>query len=159
MKQHTMKIGKIAKVTGLTVKSIRYYELLQLLPKTPRTESGYRMYSEDAVERLRFIKKAKRLGLSLDEIRDILALHEHQQAPCVHVMALLDRKVADVDGIIEDLQSFRQDLISLREESAKQLENLPEGSAICDIIERGIHHQGELALAWLEGRQMGRPIR
>ena len=99
------------------------------------------------------------MGLSLDEIRDIRALHENQQALCVHVMALLDRKVAEVDGIIEDLRSFRQDLTTLREESAKQLENLPEGSAICDIIERGIHHQGELALAWLEGRQMGRPIR
>ena len=156
MKQHMMKIGEIAKITDTTVKSIRYYELLGLVPEAPRTESGYRMYGQDAVERLRFIKKAKRLGLSLDEIRDILALHENQQTPCVHVMALLDRKVADVDGIIEDLQSFRQDLIRLREESVKQLENLPEGSAICGIIDRGIHHKGELALAWLEGRQMGK---
>lgn len=159
MKQDTMKIGEVAEVTGLTVKSIRYYELLQLLPEAPRTESGYRMYGQDAVQRLQFIKKAKRLGLSLDEIKDILELYENQQPPCVHVLALLDRKIAEIDGIIEDLQVFRQDLAGLREESVKQIDNLPEGTAVCGIIERGIHHKGELALAWLEGRQMGKPNR
>ena len=157
MQQDTMKIGELARITGLTIKSIRYYELLQLLAEAPRTESGYRIYSQDAVQRLRFIKKAKRLGLSLDEIKDILELYENQQAPCVHVLALLDRKIAEVDGIIEDLRGFRQDLAGLREESVKQLDNLPEGTAVCGIIERGIHHKGELALAWLEGRQMSRP--
>ena len=90
---------------------------------------------------------------------DILALHENQQAPCVHVLALVDRKVAEVDEVIEDLQAFRQDLVSLREESVKQLDSLPDGTAICGIIEKGIHHKGELALAWLEGRQMGKPNR
>ncbi len=159
MKQDKMKIGELARVTCLTVKSIRYYELLQLLAEAPRTESGYRIYGQEAVERLQFIKKAKRLGLSLDEIKDILELHESQQAPCVHVLALLERKIADVDGIIEDLQSFRQDLAGLRAESVKQFENLPEGTAVCGIIERSIHHKGELALAWLEGRHMSKPNR
>ena len=157
MQQDTMKIGELARVTGLTVKSIRYYELLRLLAEAPRTESGYRIYSQDAVQRLLFIKKAKRLGLSLDEIKDILELYENQQAPCVHVLALLDRKIAEVDGIIEDLQGFRQDLAGLREESVIQLDNLPEGTEVYGIIERSIHHKGELALAWLEGRQMSRP--
>ena len=157
MKQDRMKIGELARVTELTVKTIRYYELLQLLVEAPRTESGYRIYGPDAVERLQFIKKAKRLGLSLEEIKEILALHENQQVPCVHVLALLDRKIAEVDGVIEDMQAFRQDLANLREESAKQLEILPPGTAICGIIEQGIHHKGELALAWLEGRQMGKP--
>ena len=156
MQQDTMKIGELARITGLTIKSIRYYELLQLLAEAPRTESGYRIYSQDAVQRLRFIKKAKRLGLSLDEIKDILELYENQRAPCVHVLALLDRKIAEVDGIIEELQGFRQDLAVLREESVNQLDNLPEGTEVCSIIERGIHHKGVLALAWLEGRQMGK---
>ena len=155
----TMKIGELAKVTGLTVKSIRYYELLQLLVEAPRTESGYRIYSQDAVQRLQFIKKAKRLGLSLDEIKDILVLYENQQTPCVHMLALLDRKISEVDVIIEDLQVFRQDLSGLREESVNQLDNLPEGAAVCGIIDRSIHHKGELALAWLEGRQMSKPNR
>ena len=117
------------------------------------------MYGQDTVERLEFIKKAKKLGLSLDQIKDILALHENQQVPCVHVLALLDRKIAEVDEVIEDLTTFRQDLAKLRQESAKQLESLPAGSAVCGIIELGIHHKGELALAWLEGRQMGKPDR
>jgi len=154
-----LKIGQVAREAGMTAKTIRYYELLGLLPEPRRTESGYRLYGQGAVERLEFIKKAKRLGLSLDEIKDILALHEEQQRPCVHVLAFLDRKIAEVGEVIEDLKAFRQDLAWLRAESARQLENLPEGAAICGIIERGIHHRGELALAWLEGRQMGKPGR
>jgi DNA-binding transcriptional MerR regulator len=151
-----MKIGELAKATGLTAKTIRYYELLKLLGEPQRTESGYRLYGQETVERLDFIKKAKRLGLSLDEIKDILALHEKEQVPCIHVLALLDRKVSEVEKVIQDLKAFRQGLMMLREESAKHLENLPKGAAICGVIERGIHHRGELALAWLEGRQMGK---
>ena len=156
MQREKMKIGELAKATGLTSKTIRYYELLKLLEEPQRTESGYRLYGPDAVERLEFIKKAKRLGLSLDETKDILAMHEEQQVPCVHVLALLDRKIAEVDEVVEDLKAFRQELARLRDESQKQLENLPEGAAICGVIERGIHHRGELALAWLAGRQMSR---
>ena len=70
-----MKIGEIAKATGLTTKTIRYYELNRLLEEPDRTDSGYRLYGTKDVERLEFIKKAKRMGLSLEEIRDILLLH------------------------------------------------------------------------------------
>ncbi len=67
--QKRMKIGELAKETGLTAKTIRFYEGIQLLDDPGRTESGYRQYGAEDVERLEFIKKAKRLGLSLDEIR------------------------------------------------------------------------------------------
>jgi DNA-binding transcriptional MerR regulator len=148
-----LRIGEVAKRTGLTTKSIRYYELLGLLPEPQRTESGYRLYGQEDVEHLSFIQKAKRLGLSLADIRDILSLHRQRQRPCIHVLALLDRKLRELDDVLADLQGFREELAQLREESAEQLQNLPEGSSICGIIERGIHHKGELALAWLEGRQ------
>ena len=153
-----MKIGELAQVTGLTPKTIRYYELLGLLHTPARTESGYRLYRTEDLDRLEFIKKAKRLGFSLDEIKDILTLHERQQAPCVHVLALLDRNIANVDQVIVDLKAFRQELSRLREQSARQLDNLPEGPGICGIVERGIHRKGELALAWLEGRRSSRSI-
>ena len=155
----SMKIGELAKATGLTTKTIRYYELHRLLEDPERTKSGYRMYGEDDVERLEFVKKAKRLGLSLEEIREILILHEQSQAPCVHVLALLDRKLEHVDDTIRELEEFRRELMRLRVESQVRLEQLPEDARICGIIERSIHHRGELALTWLEGRQMAKSDR
>ncbi len=155
----SMKIGELAKATGLTTKTIRYYELHRLLEDPERTESGYRMYGEADVERLEFVKKAKRLGLSLEEIREILILHEQSQAPCVHVLALLGRKLEQVEEIIRELEEFRRELMRLRVESQVRLEQLPEDARICGIIERGVHAKGQVALTWLEGRQMARSDR
>ncbi|MBI2855966.1 MAG: heavy metal-responsive transcriptional regulator [Chloroflexi bacterium] len=152
----TLKIGDLARATGLTVKTIRYYELLHLLEEPQRTESGYRLYDQADVESLEFIKQAKQLGLSLSEIRDILVLHEQRQAPCVHVLALLDQKLEQIDSIMRELDQFQRELKRLRAESQVRLEQLPEGARICGIIERGIHAKGEVALAWLEGRRKGR---
>ena len=151
-----LKIGEMAKLTGLTTKTIRYYELLNLLPEPRRTESGYRLYSEEDVHRLEFIKKAKDLGLGLEDIRDILTLHASHHPPCIHVLALLDQKLEYVDALLQSLTEFRGELGRLRKESAKQLENLPKGAAICSIIDRGIHAKGELALTWLEAREKAR---
>ena len=148
-----MKIGELAKATGLTTKTIRYYELNRLLEEPERTESGYRMYGEQDVERLEFVKKAKRIGLSLEEIREVLVLHEDSQAPCLHVLALLDRKLEQVEDIIRELEEFRRELMRLRVESQVRLEQLPEESRICGIIERGVHAKGQVALTWLDGRR------
>ena len=155
----TMKIGALAKTTGLTTKTIRYYELHRLLEDPERTESGYRMYGEGDVERLEFVKKAKRIGLSLEEIREILVIHEQTQSPCVHVLALLDRKLENVDDVIKDLEDFRRELMRLRVESQVRLEQLPADARICGIIEQGVHAKGQAALTWLEGRQMAKSDR
>ena len=151
----SIKIGELAKSTGLTAKTIRYYELLRLLDEPERTESGYRMYGEADVERLEFVKKAKRLGLSLEEIRDIIQLHAQRQAPCVHVLALLDRKLDKLDDIMREMDDFRQELMRLRVESQVRLEQLPDDASICGIIERGIHGKGQVALTWMEGHSKG----
>ena len=149
-----MKIGEVAKATGLTRKTIRYYEELELLPEPARTESGYRVYGDDAISRLKFITKGRRLGLSLAEIGTVLDLHGQTNYPCPHVLALLDRKLAEIESVLADLNSFRDELGRLRESSAKRLDEVPEGEVVCGIIEQGIHHEGELALAWLEGRNL-----
>ena len=154
--QSNIKIGELAKRTGFTTKTIRYYELLGLLAEPERTESGYRLYTENDVKRLEFIEKAKRLGFSLDDIRDILVLDQQQQRPCVHVLALIDQKLNQVDGVLRELKTFRKELARLRKESAEQLERLPADAAICGIVERGVHAKGEAALAWLEFRQPGK---
>src|SRR5690554_31792 len=95
-----LKVGELAKLTGLTAKTIRYYELLKLIPEPRRTETGYRLYSETDVQRLEFIKKAKQIGLSLEDIRDILTLYDTNQPPCVHVLALIDQKLAYLDALL-----------------------------------------------------------
>ena len=153
--QTKMKIGELARRTGFSTKAIRYYELLKLLPEPDRTESGYRLYGQKDVERLEFIEKAKHLGFSLEDIRDILILDEQQQRPCVHVLALLDQKLKQVDDVLRDLKVFRKELAGLRRESAEQIERLP-ADAICGIVERGVHAKGEAALAWLEFRHTGK---
>lgn len=151
-----LKIGELAHLTGLTAKTIRYYELMKLIPQPRRTNSGYRLYSDQDVERLEFIKRAKHLGLTLEDIQDVLALHGSQHPPCIHVLALLDQKLAYVDGLLESLEEFRGELARLRKDSTEQLEKLTKGAAICSIIDRGIHAKGELALTWLEARGKAR---
>ena len=111
------------------------------------------------MERLEFIKKAKSLGLSLEEIRDVLLLYEQRRSPCVHVLALLDRKLEKVDNMISELGELRRELIRLRVESQVRLEQLPEESRICAIIERSIHRKGEVALTWVQGGQMAQSDR
>ena len=149
MRTGDMKIGELAKATGLTAKTIRYYESLRLLDDPRRAESGYRLYGREDAERLEFIKQAKHLGLSLEEIREVLTLHEQRQVPCVHVLALLDQKLAQVDTLMAGLAEFRRELASLREDSQARLAQLPEGARICGIVERGFHTKGEVALTWL----------
>lgn len=151
-----LRIGELADATGVTAKTVRYYESIGLLPKPPRRPSGYRAYGPADIERLRFITKAKELGLSLADARDILTLHDRGQYPCIHVMALVDRKIAELDRLLEQLSDFRDELQRLRTESEERLKEAPEEGNICGIIERGIHTRGELALVWLETRGKGR---
>jgi DNA-binding transcriptional MerR regulator len=151
-----LKIGQVAKKAGITAKALRFYERLEILPAPGRSESGYRLYSEEHLQRVGFIKKAKHLGLSLDEIKGILDLRKHRQTPCGHVLALLDQKLAQAEAVIRDLSQFRRELAQLRDESQARLDELPGESQVGGIIERGIHARGELALAWLDrGRKGG----
>ena len=152
----TLKIGQLAKLSGTTTKTIRYYELLGLLHEPERTDSGYRLYEEQDVERLTFIRKAKSLGFSLTDIGETLTLYDSQQAPCIHVLALLDRKIQEIEQLVGELQELRQELLRLRQESEPRVKRDADGSPICGIIEQDFHAKGQAALTWLEGRQMGK---
>ncbi len=154
-----LKIGELAKLSGTTTKTIRYYELLGLLHEPERTDSGYRLYEEQDVERLTFIRKAKSLGFSLTDIGETLTLYDSEQAPCIHVLALLDKKIEEIDHLVGELQELQQELQRLREESEPRVERCADGSSICGIIEQDIHAKGQAALTWLEGRQMGKTDR
>ncbi len=73
------------------------------------------------------------------------------------MLALLDRKIQEIDQLVGELQELQQELMRLREESAPRVKRDADGSPICEIIEQGIHAKGQVALTWLEGRQMGKP--
>jgi DNA-binding transcriptional MerR regulator len=79
------KIGQLAELTGVSRDTLRYYENRRLLRQPNRTESGYRIYGSDAVSRVRFIKRARGLGFTLDEIRVIVEISDGGRPPCHHV--------------------------------------------------------------------------
>lgn len=130
-----MKIGELATATGLTSKTVRFYEGEGLLPHPARTPSGYRAYGEEDVARLEFIRKAKTLGLSLIEIKSVLLVHDRKEPTCAHVGSLLDAQIAQVDQALAELREFRAEIVRLRKESENLVDCRPPGGRICGIIE------------------------
>lgn len=135
-----LRIGELAAEQGLNPKTIRYYEAIGLLPPPPRTPAGYRLYTAADRERLAFIAKAKALGLSLEEIAEILQLRGDGMMPCEHVLAILDQKLVAVEEQLRTLLEFREDLRALRAEAVKTV----GGEAnVCAIIEQHEPHHHE----------------
>ena len=129
-----LRIGALADQLGLNPKTIRYYEHIGLLPPPARTPAGYRRYGQVDQDRLHFIVQAKAIGLTLQEIGEILTLRDDGQRPCGHVVELLDQKLAAVARQLRALRDVQQDLRALREEAV----TAPRSSAhVCAIIE---HH-------------------
>ncbi len=127
-----MRIGELAATAGVSAKTIRYYEAMGLLPPPARTVAGYRLYGPADRERLRFIRTARDLGLSLAEIRAILELRDGGQPPCTHVRELLNRKIAAIDAQLRALTAWRRELVRLRD--AAVAPGAP-GARCCPIIE------------------------
>ena len=133
---HTvLRIGELAGELGLNPKTIRYYEEIGLLPAPQRSTAGYRLYGAADRERLRFIAKAKAIGLSLEEISEILQLRDGGTNPCSHVRDLLDRRLAAVDEHLRVLSDLRRELLALRDEAVTAD---GESAEVCGIIE---HHK------------------
>src|SRR5712664_5020749 len=97
--EHGLLIGDIASRSGLSRKALRLYEARGILPPARRTPSGYRRYPADVLVLLTFVGQARRLGLTLAEIRHIVALRRSGSAPCVHVRALLKQKAAELESM------------------------------------------------------------
>ena len=130
-----LKIGELAKRAEVNPKTIRFYEQIGLLPKAPRTDSGYRLYAPSIADRIQFIKKAQHLGLHLEEIGEILDLTDRGSCPCGHVEALLQKRLKEIDEKLKDLKVLKQ-------RASKALKNPcppdfePSGSARCPQIEK-----------------------
>ncbi|MEX2272607.1 MAG: heavy metal-responsive transcriptional regulator [Vicinamibacterales bacterium] len=104
----TFHIGELAARSGLTADAVRYYERLGLLPPAQRTAGGFRIYAEPALARLRFIRQAQTLGLSLQEIRQLVTHHDENGVKrCRRVRDLLQSKLSVLDARLAEMQHFR----------------------------------------------------
>lgn len=104
-------IGELSTRVGVPTQTIRFYERLGLIREPERTETGYRVYGEDDEERLRFVLDAKRFGLSLEEIKELIDIRVGGEAPCTYLKELLRKHLDDVDERIRELTTLRNALM------------------------------------------------
>jgi len=127
-----VKIGELAAQAGVTPDTLRYYERVGLLPAPHRTRTGYRLYDGVIAERIGFIHKAQALGLTLEEVREVLKVAAHASPPCEHVRALLSHRLKEVQSRIAELESLQRSLARALARSR----SLPLArSCVCGIIE------------------------
>jgi Cu(I)-responsive transcriptional regulator len=101
-----MNIGEAAAASGVSAKMIRYYEQIDLIPAADRTEAGYRIYSQDDVATLRFIRRARDLGFSVEEMAALLALWRDKNRASAEVKRIADDHITDIERRIRELQSM-----------------------------------------------------
>lgn len=106
----TMKIGEVAKLSGTGIETIRFYEREGLLLEPERRPSGYRQYDESTVERLEYIRRAKELGFTLAEIRELMELSFVSQTCCDHIRQRAETKITDIETKIRSLQQMKRSL-------------------------------------------------
>ena len=109
-----MKIGELAKLTGRSVQTIRYYEKEQLLESIKRSEGNFRLYDSSAVEQLMFIKHCRGLDLTLSEIRQLIELNRSPGTQCGDINKMIDHHIDQVELRINELENLRRQLKSLR---------------------------------------------
>ena len=131
----TLKIGQLAREAGLGVETVRFYERRGLIADPPRRASGYRQYPQETVARLRFIRRAKELGFSLNEIKELLDLRVSPEIPKVEVKRTALVKIADLEERIAMLERMKR---ALEEITAACSGEVPAGSClILDALESG----------------------
>ncbi len=130
-----MRIGELAQRTGLTTKTVRYYEQIGLMQEPDRHANGYRDYGDDAIERLHFIRDAQAAGLTLAETGEIVGMKAAGQSTCAHTRDLLARHLADVDAQIDRLLATRNELRAMAERAAAMSPESCNDPARCQVIE------------------------
>jgi len=128
-----MKIGELAAHSGVSAKTIRFWEEARVVPLPSRTSSGYRDYQPDAVDRLTFIRHAQSAGFTLDQIRRVLGIGDSGDRPCEHVSQLITDRLAEVEARIADLQATRSHLRVLARRAADQ--DPAQCTGYCSILD------------------------
>ena len=108
-----LTIGALSKHTGVNIETIRFYERVGILPKPPRSAGGHRIYSQDQLMRLSFVRRSRELGFSLDEVRGLLQIVDGGRYTCAEVKAITLNHLADVRRKIADLRRLEQTLASV----------------------------------------------
>lgn len=111
-----MTIGKVAEKGGVNLQTVRYYEREGLLPEAPRLSSGYRLFTEDTIRRVRFIKRAQELGFTLAEIRELLSLRLDEERSSSEVRDLALAKIGEIENKIKTLTAMKQALVHLTDQ-------------------------------------------
>lgn len=132
-------IGAVAREFGLNPRTLRYYEGLRLLPVLRRSEGGYRLYDEEAERQLAFIIKARSLGLTLREIRQVVMLGDRGDPPCNSVGRILRDHIRRIDHQMAQLRELRVDLRAMEAQCQRNLQSdngrAGQNKALCPVIE------------------------
>ncbi len=127
-----LKIGEVSRLSGIGIEALRFYERSGLLDKPSRTQSGYRVYDAEVIERLAFIKRAQLLGFSLEEIKQVIAEARAGESPCAEVREIVRRRLQELDERMREMRRHRNEL-------AKTLAEWDKTGArkghICGLIE------------------------
>jgi len=129
-----LRIGQLARATGHSAKTLRYYEEIGLLRPAGRTRAGYRTYTNEAIERLRLIRNGQDLGLTLEDVRKILDAGDAGSDPCVHTLALVDRQLARLTEQAKRLRELRKDLLSVRTRVCEGAGKASPNGGLCSCL-------------------------
>jgi len=141
-----MLIKELAAKTGVSTKTIRYYESISLMPPPQRGENNYRQYTTADVERLRFIASARSLDFSLNDIAEILAARDNNIPPCEQVLDTLDRRLEEIDRRIADMLSLRDTIRQIRAEGAVLPKDDVQGEGCVCYLIKSYHHTGQVTI-------------
>lgn len=138
-----LRIGELSDHVGVPSKTIRYYEEIGLLPEPQRAENGYRIYADADVDRLQFIRRARALDFSLDDIAEILAFRERDEPPCRYVMDLMCDQIVVIEQRIRDLERLRDELTALHTAGQNLPEDVQMRACVCHLIQTGMETKSE----------------
>ena len=131
-----LKIGEVSALSSMPVKTIRYYEEMGLLtPTVERSDTGYRLFQLKVLERLAFIKRAQSLGLRLQEIQELLALHDRGELPCPEVKQQLEAKVEAIAKQVSALETLQSELQAILDRWQEQPPAYAQTQTICPNIQ------------------------
>jgi len=141
-----MQIGELAKLTNTSSKTIRFYEDSGLLPPPARSTSGYRDYGPEIVDRLSFIHRGQAAGLTLQKVRQILAIHDRGEAPCGHVRQVLNTRLDQVRAQIAELVALESHLQTLLDRASGGGPTEHDRSTVCWILESELDAPADVEL-------------
>ncbi len=150
-----LKIGEVADLSGLAIKTVRYYEDLGLIAAQQRTSANYRLFEPGVLSRLSFIRRVQRLGFSLEQIRHILEIRDQGHLPCEDVRQQIEAKLLDIDHQIQQLLTLKHDLQHLIEQDPAQDRwqeaQDPSPDLICPILQSA--EAMPTQTGWISGEQ------